>query len=72
MGLTIERRGTRAGHQYQLLGHVPTGPLMVEPYLITLTAESDVFPTFQHDGHRVSVHAGRRGRCTATAAGPTR
>ena len=49
-GLTIERRGTRAGHQYQLLGHVPTGPLMVEPYLITLTAASDVFPTFQHDG----------------------
>ena len=49
-GLTIERRGTRAGHQYQLLGHVPTGPLMVEPYLITLTTASDVFPTFQHDG----------------------
>ena len=49
-GLTIERRGTRAGHQYQLLGNVPSGPLMVEPYLITLTAESDVFPTFQHSG----------------------
>ena len=25
-GLTIERRGTRAGHQYQLLGHSPHGP----------------------------------------------
>lgn len=49
-GLTIERRGTRAGHQYQLLGHVPTGSLMVEPYLITLTAESDTFPAFQHAG----------------------
>jgi len=49
-GLAIERRGTRAGHQYQLLGHVPSGALMVEPYLITLTAESDVFPTFQHSG----------------------
>jgi transcriptional regulator with XRE-family HTH domain len=49
-GLAIERRGTRAGHQYQLLGHVPTGPLMVEPYLITLTAKSDVFPAFQHAG----------------------
>lgn len=49
-GLPIERRGTRAGHQYQLLGHVPTGPVMVEPYLITLTAESDTFPAFQHDG----------------------
>lgn len=49
-GLTIERRGTRAGHQYQLLGHTPRGPLIVEPYLITLTAESDVFPIFQHTG----------------------
>lgn len=49
-GLTIERRGTRAGHQYQLLGHVPSGPLMVEPYLITLDEESDVFPVFQHAG----------------------
>jgi len=49
-GLTIERRGTRAGHQYQLLGHSPHGPVMVEPYMITLNAESDVFPTFQHAG----------------------
>jgi mannose-6-phosphate isomerase-like protein (cupin superfamily) len=50
MGLTIERRGTRAGHQYQLLGHTPGGPLIVEPYLITLSQASDVFPIFQHDG----------------------
>jgi len=49
-GLKIERRGTRAGHQYQLLGHTPHGPLVVEPYLITLTEKSDVFPIFQHDG----------------------
>ena len=49
-GITIERRGTRAGHQYQLLGHSPHGSIMVEPYLITLTQESDVFPTFQHTG----------------------
>ena len=49
-GLTIERRGTRAGHQYQLLGHTPHGSLVVEPYLITLTDESDVFPIFHHAG----------------------
>lgn len=49
-GLAIERRGTPAGHQYRLLGHTPHGDLMVEPYLITLTAESDVFPIFQHEG----------------------
>jgi mannose-6-phosphate isomerase-like protein (cupin superfamily) len=49
-GLAIERRGTRAGHQYQLLGHSPHGPVMVEPYMITLTRETDTFPTFQHAG----------------------
>ena len=49
-GLTIERRGTRAGHQYQLLGHTPHGSLAVEPYLITLSEQSDVFPIFQHAG----------------------
>lgn len=51
-GLSIERRGTRAGHQYSLLGHIDnnTSGVAVEPYLITLTTESDVFPTFQHDG----------------------
>ena len=50
-GLTIERRGTRAGHQYQLLGHtIGNKPLVVEPYLVTLTESSDVFPIFQHAG----------------------
>jgi transcriptional regulator with XRE-family HTH domain len=49
-GLMIERRGTRAGHQYELLGHSPHGPVMVEPYIVSLTAQSDVFPIFQHAG----------------------
>ncbi|MCP4329598.1 MAG: helix-turn-helix domain-containing protein [Alphaproteobacteria bacterium] len=49
-GLKIERRGTRAGHQYQLLGHTVGTEVAVEPYLITLTEESDVFPVFQHEG----------------------
>ncbi len=51
-GLEIERRGSRAGHQYNLLGHLGgnSSGVMVEPYMITLTSESDVFPTFQHDG----------------------
>ncbi|CVI59097.1 XRE family transcriptional regulator [Agrobacterium leguminum] len=51
-GVNIERRGTRAGHQYSLLGHIDnnTSGVTVEPYLITLTKDSDVFPTFQHEG----------------------
>ncbi|WFP62471.1 XRE family transcriptional regulator [Mesorhizobium sp. WSM4904] len=51
-GVDVERRGTRAGHQYNLLGHIGanTSGVVVEPYLITLTEDSDVFPTFQHAG----------------------
>ncbi|MFB9224709.1 helix-turn-helix domain-containing protein [Paracoccus cavernae] len=49
----IDRRGTRANHQYHLLGHIGANSsgVVVEPYLIVLTGgEDDVFPTFQHDG----------------------
>ncbi len=51
-GVDVERRGTRAGHQYNLLGHIGsnTAGVVVEPYLITLSEDSDVFPTFQHEG----------------------
>ncbi|SUZ32717.1 HTH-type transcriptional regulator SutR [Roseibaca ekhonensis] len=51
-GVETERAGTRAGHQYNLLGHIGSNAsgVMVEPYLITLTHESDIFPTFQHGG----------------------
>lgn len=51
-GVQVERRGTRAGHQYNLLGYIEgnTSGVLVEPYLITLTEDSDVFPTFQHPG----------------------
>lgn len=51
-GVEVERRGSRAGHQYNVLGHIDnnTSGVVVEPYLITLTADSDVFPTFQHLG----------------------
>ncbi len=51
-GVELEREGTRANHQYNLLGHIGANAsgVIVEPYLISLNAESDVFPTFQHGG----------------------
>lgn len=52
MGVETDRQGTRAGHQYHLLGHIGSNAsgVVVEPYLIVLTTESDRFPTFQHEG----------------------
>ncbi|MGB3244522.1 MAG: XRE family transcriptional regulator [Sulfitobacter sp.] len=51
-GVETDRAGTRANHQYNLLGHIGANGsgVIVEPYLITLTHTSDVFPTFQHGG----------------------
>ncbi len=39
--LGIDRRGTRAGHTYELLGHGVRGPIGVEPYMIVLSEESE-------------------------------
>jgi len=70
-GLKIERRGTRAGHQYALLGHSVGKKVAVEPYMITLTHESEVFPVFRHEGQEFLYvvegtmdyhHGGRRYR----------
>ena len=41
-GVATSRAGTRAGHQYNLLGHIGSNAsgVIVEPYLITLTQET--------------------------------
>lgn len=49
-GLTIERRGTKAGHVYQLLGHVLRGDVVVEPYLISLRENATPHIGFRHSG----------------------
>lgn len=49
-GVLIERRGTKVGHQYQLLGHSISGNVAVEPYLITLTSEAAPYTAFRHEG----------------------
>ncbi|MGU3493103.1 helix-turn-helix domain-containing protein [Xanthobacteraceae bacterium A53D] len=49
-GVVIERRGTKVGHQYELLGHGLGGDIVVEPYLITLTEEAVPYTGFRHGG----------------------
>jgi transcriptional regulator with XRE-family HTH domain len=49
-GVVIERRGSKVGHVYQLLGHVIGGEVVVEPYLITLKEEAEAYTSFQHSG----------------------
>ena len=49
-GVRIERRGTRAGHLYDLLGHSLGGEVTVEPYLITLKEDAEPYIDFRHAG----------------------
>ncbi len=49
-GVRIERRGTKAGHLYDLLGHSLGGTIGVEPYLITLADDALPYPYFRHAG----------------------
>ena len=49
-GLTIERRGSKSGHVYQLLGHVLRGDMVIEPYLIVLRENAVAHTSFRHSG----------------------
>lgn len=49
-GLLIDRRGTKVGHIYHLLGHMLGGDIRVEPYLITLAENATIYTDFTHAG----------------------
>src|SRR6202043_4050952 len=49
-GARIERRGTKAGHLYDLLGPSLPGGIGVEPYLITLSDTAEPYTQFRHAG----------------------
>ena len=50
-GVRIDRRGTRSGHIYDLLGHSVQSTVTIEPYLITLDEDAVAHTAFQHAGH---------------------
>ena len=49
-GVLIERRGTKVGHIYELLGAGIRGEVVVEPYLITLEDQAEAYTSFRHAG----------------------
>src|SRR5262245_16103811 len=49
-GMEVVRRGTRKGHTYHLLAAERGPRRLFEPFLVTLTDESEVFPRFEHPG----------------------
>lgn len=49
-GISVQRRGSKTGLDYELLGHLLSGEKYVEPYLVTLSSDSSTSPGFQHTG----------------------
>lgn len=49
-GIQVQRRGSKAGITYQLIGHLLSGEKFVEPYLVTISEGAPDSPGFQHTG----------------------
>jgi len=49
-GISVQRRGSKAGLDYELLGHLLSGDKFAEPYLVTISEDAAPSPGFQHTG----------------------
>lgn len=49
-GMEVVRRGTKIGHTYHLLAYDQGPKKIFEPFLVTITNKSEVFPSFEHPG----------------------
>ncbi len=49
-GMEIVRRGTKKGYVYNLLAYDKGPRRNFEPFLVTMTDETEVFPSFEHPG----------------------
>ena len=58
-GLEVVRRGTKRGHTYHLLAAQRGRSKVFEPFLVTLTDKSEIFPGIPARRHRVHPHTVR-------------
>ena len=49
-GVLVNRIGAVANYRYEQIGHILSGNLFVEPYLVTLLPGAEPYVTFQHPG----------------------
>ena len=49
-GMEVIRRGTKKGHSYHLLAYDQGPKKLFEPFLVTITGVSEVFPAFDIPG----------------------
>ncbi len=51
-GLSMDKRGGRAGHNYEMLGHNVGHIIGIEPFMVTLDDDSQPYSTFQEEGFK--------------------
>lgn len=49
-GLVVDRGGAAIDYRHELLGHLLSGHVLVEPHLVTLLSNAEPFMTSQHPG----------------------
>ncbi|SOE06360.1 transcriptional regulator, XRE family with cupin sensor [Variovorax sp. YR752] len=73
-GIRVDRMGAVAGYGYELLGHLLSGKLFVEPCLVRLAEEAEPCTRFQHPGlkflHMVSGRVTYRHGAKVAEIGP--
>ncbi|WP_299658137.1 helix-turn-helix transcriptional regulator [uncultured Tateyamaria sp.] len=50
--MQVDKRGTRAGHLYEMLGHNTGQSIAIEPFFVTYDQDSEPFSTFQEEGYK--------------------
>ena len=50
--MKVDKRGTRAGHIFEMLGHNTGQSIAIEPFFVTYDADSEPHSTFQEEGYK--------------------
>jgi transcriptional regulator with XRE-family HTH domain len=51
-GLAVDKRGTRAGHIYEMLGHNIGHTIGIEPFIVKIDKHSEPYSMFQEEGFK--------------------
>lgn len=50
--MRVDKRGARAGHLYEMLGHNTGQAIAIEPFLVTYDEDAEPYATFQEEGYK--------------------
>lgn len=50
--MKVDKRGTRAGHVYEMLGHNTGQSIAIEPFFVTYDNDAEPHSTFQEEGYK--------------------